>query len=140
MMAKYSDLLVELKRVNKRLHERLVDTVEDCGLVIAETARNNCTPGMSPYDGMSFKSKPDKSGAPYDTGAMRESIQSSVANTGRGKCAAVIWTDVEYASYVHEGTSKMQARPFITDAGKMEEPTVRVMMAEAFASVLRGEE
>lgn len=140
-MAKYSDLLVELRDINKRLMPKMIDAVEQSGEIIASTARDNCTPGKSPYDSMAFKSKhPFESGAPFKTGAMRDSIQSNVAETGRDSVGAVIWTDVEYASYVHEGTSKMQARPFITDAAKEREPEVKVIMQEAFASAVRGEE
>lgn len=50
---------------------------------------------------------------PVDTGRLRNSI-THVVNSGEK--AAYIGTNVEYAQYVHNGTSKQKAQPFLTDA------------------------
>lgn len=50
---------------------------------------------------------------PVDTGRLRNSITHAVDD---GEKAAVIGTNVEYALYVHERTSKRKGQPFLTDA------------------------
>lgn len=52
-----------------------------------------------------------------DTGDMMNSISTSFAGDGRnGTMTAEIGPTVDYAIYVHEGTSRMPGRPFLTDA------------------------
>lgn len=50
--------------------------------------------------------------APYDTGRLFRSIDFSVIDQN----TVYVGTDVPYGKYVHEGTYKMGARPFIRDA------------------------
>lgn len=50
---------------------------------------------------------------PVDTGRLRNSITHTIDG---GEPAAYIGTNVEYASYVHNGTSRQKAQPFLTDA------------------------
>ena len=52
-----------------------------------------------------------KSITPVDTGRLKASITADV----RG-LEANIGTDVEYARFVHDGTYKMEARPFLFSA------------------------
>lgn len=55
--------------------------------------------------------------APVDTGTLMNSISTSFAGDGRnGTMTAEIGPTVDYAIYVHEGTSRMPGRPFLTDA------------------------
>jgi hypothetical protein len=73
------------------------------------------------------------SGVPVDTGLMRASIASEVLETryGAGSVAlkAVIRCNVDYAVYVHDGTSKLQARPFLTDAIATELANIKKVLA-----------
>lgn len=50
--------------------------------------------------------------APYDTGNLFRSIDYDV----RSENTVAVGTNVDYGKYVHEGTYKMGARPFIRDA------------------------
>lgn len=50
-----------------------------------------------------------------DTGRLFDSIEGSVNVINANVYQTVVGTDVEYAEYVHEGTSKLKGRPFITD-------------------------
>jgi len=50
---------------------------------------------------------------PVDTGRLRNSITHSILEDEQ---VAVIGTNVEYAEYVHNGTSTHKAQPFLTDA------------------------
>lgn len=51
-----------------------------------------------------------------DTGALFDSIRASVKRDSQNAYTATIGTDREYASYVHDGTTKLKGRPFIRDA------------------------
>lgn len=50
---------------------------------------------------------------PVDTGRLRNSITHAI---DASDSTAVIGTNVEYALYVHEGTSRRKGQPFLTDA------------------------
>lgn len=130
--------VVELENFRGGITRVLEDAVGDSAEIVASTARDNCTPGMSPYDGMAFKSKhPFESGAPFKTGNLRDSIQSGVADKGNNKIAGVVYTNVEYSNYVHDGTSKMQPRPFILDAFIERQPEIKVIMEEAIEDYVK---
>lgn len=50
--------------------------------------------------------------APYDTGNLFRSIDYYIKSAD----TVAVGTDVDYGKYVHDGTYKMAARPFIRDA------------------------
>ena len=50
---------------------------------------------------------------PVDTGRLRNSITHAIDDDDK---AAIVGTNVEYALYVHEGTSRSKGQPFLTDA------------------------
>lgn len=50
---------------------------------------------------------------PVDTGRLRNSITHVIDG---GELSTYIGTNVEYARYVHNGTSRQKAQPFLTDA------------------------
>ena len=56
-----------------------------------------------------------RANCPVDTGNLRGSITHEIAQDGEGLSARV-GTNVPYAVYVHEGTSRMAGRPFLRDA------------------------
>lgn len=49
----------------------------------------------------------------WDTGTLRGNVHSVVANSGPD--TVDVGNDVDYAHFVHEGTYKMPARPYIRD-------------------------
>ena len=55
-----------------------------------------------------------KARCPVDTGRLRGSINWRIQMEG-GQLVAIIGTNVEYAIYVHEGTSRMAGRPFLVE-------------------------
>lgn len=71
----------------------------------------------------------------YDTGALYQSIESkvdNVYNSGIGinlnnnvSYRITVSANTEYASYVHQGTSKLHGRPFITDGINRVKPTLK---------------
>lgn len=55
-----------------------------------------------------------------DTGNMLNSVSSNITGDGRyGQMTGEVGPTAEYAIYVHDGTSKMVGRPFLTDAFDM---------------------
>lgn len=62
----------------------------------------------------------------WDTGDLHRSITYDVGRSGDD--TVDVGTDIEYAPYVHEGTYKMPARPFIPDS--LNTPLSRQALAE----------
>ena len=56
--------------------------------------------------------KQAKANVPVATGRLRASIKASISGL-----EANIGTELEYARFVHDGTYKMEARPFLFSAG-----------------------
>lgn len=50
-----------------------------------------------------------------DTGRLFDSIEGQVKAVNANVYQTSVGTDVPYAEYVHEGTSRLKGRPFITD-------------------------
>lgn len=56
-----------------------------------------------------------KQRAPVDTGRLRSSITWRMEEDSKG-LAAIVGTNVEYATYVELGTSRMSAQPYLVPA------------------------
>jgi HK97 gp10 family phage protein len=54
-----------------------------------------------------------KTNAPVDTGRLRADIRTRIKEK---ELQGEIYNDVEYAVFVHEGTSRMRGRPYLLDA------------------------
>lgn len=50
-----------------------------------------------------------------DTGALFDSIEASPGKASQNTYGVAVGTNKSYASYVHDGTSKLAGRPFIRD-------------------------
>lgn len=75
--------------------------------------------------------------APVDTGALRGSISSTITGDGRsGHMDAEIGPTVDYAVHVHDGTSRMAGRPFLTDAYDRRVPGFESVIAALGGSIL----
>lgn len=53
---------------------------------------------------------------PVDTGALFDSIQAGAVQASQNLATVTVGTQIPYGGYVHDGTCKMEARPFIRDA------------------------
>lgn len=51
---------------------------------------------------------------------------------------ATLYPNINYAGYVHEGTYKMRARPFIKDAFRTQDKQIQQYFVNAVDNVLRG--
>lgn len=62
--------------------------------------------------------------APVDTGALRNSIGTTITGDGRhGSMTAIVGPTVNYAVYVELGTSRMGAQPFLFPAADRHGPS-----------------
>lgn len=59
---------------------------------------------------------------PVDTGRLRASITHAITELGADGGEVIIGTNVEYATYVHEGTKKMAGNPFLRNAVNGKKP------------------
>ena len=75
--------------------------------------------------------KEAKANTPVDTGRLKRSIAADV----RG-LEANIGTDVDYAHFVHDGTYKMEARPFLYEAADGELEGIEDRIADDIARLL----
>ena len=51
----------------------------------------------------------------------------------------IVGTPKDYALFVHEGTTKMQARPFILDAIKAKDKDTRAILSKALEDAIKRE-
>lgn len=72
-----------------------------------------------------------------DTGRLFDSITSVVSRESQNLVSVAVGTNVEYAVYVHEGTYKLESRPFIRD-GMMDEETQKKMETAIIQQIANG--
>lgn len=66
-----------------------------------------------------------------DTGNLLNSVTTSISGDGRhGSMTAEVGPTAEYGIYVHEGTSRMGARPFLTTAFDSRAPLLEKAIAQ----------
>lgn len=56
-----------------------------------------------------------KNNSPVDTGTLKRSIMNEVQSDEQ-KSVVEVGSNLEYAYFVHNGTSRQKAQPFLTDA------------------------
>jgi len=98
-------------------------------------SKKYCTPGQSPYYRAPYS---DDNNPRRDPVHMRDTIYSRV-QTEEPKVHGLVGTPKDYALFVHEGTSKMQARPFIMDSIKAKDTETRTILSQAITDALKRE-
>lgn len=133
------------KRVGTRtdrgtaITEQLVEQVkgDEDGLVIIADNTAEIIRGMElaiarALEAIGIQAEGDaKALCPVDTGRLRNSITHTIDASDN---TAVIGTNVEYASYVHNGTSRTKAQPFLTDAVTQNADTYRAIAKKMLES------
>jgi len=78
-----SDFQKNLEKLAKKFPEKIKDQMEKACIVVESKAKENC---------------------PVDSTLLRNSLSHKAEITSRGKVTGVVFTNVEYAPYVHNGT------------------------------------
>lgn len=72
-----------------------------------------------------------------DTGLLFDSIDASVRVVSQNAVTTTVGANTEYAHYVHDGTSKLKGRPFITDAVQDSQEEIRRILTGTLPNGLR---
>jgi hypothetical protein len=153
-------LVAKLANVSVAAHKGALKGMQKACLERQRTAMKYCTPGSSPFDPMNFPSKVDRinnatgkksvrissdgsteanyTGAPFDHGLLRANIYIRVTDEQGKICGGIgcgfgksgPGTKPGYALHVHQGTSKMFARPFIRKAIEDEAQLTKVTLGQ----------
>ena len=110
-------LKARLDKAAKRIIPSVEKGMDLAALNIEARAKLNCSPGSSPY----YR-------APFQTGLLRAEIYHQTEVHGKQVQGFVI-SPTEYAEAVHEGSSRMQGRPFILDAIVSERDATQKILA-----------
>ena len=84
--------------------------MEECGQIGVEAVQEQMLYGYGTPHG------PDGHTEIVDTGRLFDSITATVEKVSQNVVSVNVGTNVPYAGYVHDGTYKLEARPFIRDA------------------------
>lgn len=122
-----------------RITEKLVNQVggDEAGLVIIADNTAEVIAAMDEaiaraLEAIGIQAEGDaKALCPVDTGRLRNSITHTIDASDN---TAVIGTNVEYAKWVHEGTSKRTGQPFLTDAVTQNADTYRAIAKKMLES------
>ena len=74
---------------------------------------------------------------PVDTGALRDSINTSGSSTANS-ATATIGTNLEYAPFVELGTSKASAQPFLQPSLQKNKKTARKIVMDEVRNAYKG--
>jgi len=128
-------LQAKLRRLSDAQLPAVIAGMQAAVLNVEACARRNCTPGQSPYAKAPYSDDRDPNREPPH---MRDTIEGKVTVKG-SSVQGTVGTPKHYALPVHEGTSKMEARPFIMDAIKEKDVETRAILSKALEESLRRE-
>ena len=72
-----------------------------------------------------------------ETGALFDSIEASVSRDSQNTYTTAVGTNIPYAQYVHDGTSKLKGRAFITDAVMESQDQISSILANQLPNGIR---
>ena len=109
-----------------RIAENAKAAMDAAGVIGVEAVQNQMLYGYGIPHG------PDGHTEIVDTGRLFDSITAETSRSSQNLVSVSVGTGVSYAGYVHNGTYKMTARPFIRDA--IMNPDTQERMKSAIAS------
>ena len=110
-------LKARLEKAAKRIIPAVEKGMDLAALNVEARAKLNCSLGSSPY----YR-------APFQTGLLRAEIYHQTEIHGK-QVQGFVCSPTEYAEAVHEGSSRMQGRPFILDAIVSERDATQKILA-----------
>ena len=139
MMYTPEEMAAKLQRLPAKTVPAMEKGLDKAGLNIVGKSKEDCTPGKSRYYRAPYSDDNDPNRKPPH---MRDTITHKVEHGGGLSGAWVkctVGTPKDYSLHVHEGTSKMQARPFILDNIVDEKDTTMEFLSEALEEAIRQE-
>lgn len=128
----FAELRERLENLPKATIPAMKKGMAKAALNVKAQAKMNCTPGKSPYAKAPYSDDNDPRREPIH---MRDAMYHRVIATDKS-VRGIIGNPKRYAAWVHEGTKKMAARPFILDAIKQKESETRAILSEALETAL----
>jgi len=127
-------MAAKLRALNTEAIPALVEGMKDACLNIEGECKKDCTVGKSRYYKAPYSDDNDPNRKPPH---MRDTIEGKVVEVTSNSVTGQVGTPKDYAIHVHEGTSRMKARPFISDNIKDQEETTIEILAEAIRNQVR---
>ena len=121
------ELLQKLSNIKDSMMPAIKSGMQKAVLNVKGAAKKNCTPGSSPYYKAPYSDDNDPKRDPVH---MRDVMSGGVKTSGNS-IIGVVGNKKSYAFWVHEGTTRMQARPFIMDAIKAKDEETQKLLSEA---------
>lgn len=112
-----AQLLAKLQQLQADAEYYLIDAAEAAGYVVERAAKKI---------------------VPVDTGNLRRSIFTEVAESSPERAVVEVGTDVEYAQEVEEGTSTRAAQPYLRPALDENADKAREVAAKVLAKAIKG--
>jgi len=128
-------LQAKLQNIKEDSIPAITKAMNLAALNVEGKAKENCTPGKSPYWKAPYSDDNDPRREPPH---MRDVMYSEVEVSGT-RVRGIVGNPKQYALYVHEGTSKMQARPFIMDAIREKERDTLMILSDAILASIKKE-
>jgi HK97 gp10 family phage protein len=116
----FDDLCASLRGIQESMMPTMARAMKRSVILVESTSKKNCTPGQSPYSRAPYSDDNDPRREPPH---MRDVMYHRVLR-GKDEVSGVIGNPKHYSLYVHEGTLRMPARPFIMDAIKQHEQDI----------------
>lgn len=98
--------------------------VETLGPMLVEAVQEQMLYGYHTPHG------PDGHTEIVDTGALFDSIDSASERQSENLYVVAVGTNMSYAQYVHEGTYKLESRPFVEDGVLNAQDKIQAVLAE----------
>ncbi len=127
------ELIAKLDRLQQGMVPALERYMQTAALNVEGEAKRYCTPGQSPYYRAPYSDDNDPHREPPH---MRDVMFSKVTVQGN-KVIGTVGNTKDYSPYVHDGTSRMQARPFILDAIITKRDETRAILSAGIEQALK---
>jgi len=135
MILTAEELLQKLDNLKAGTMPAIEQAMQQAALNVEGQAKKNCTPGQSPYYKAPYSDDNDPRRVPPH---MRDTIVGTVETQGTS-VHGVVGTPKDYSLYIHEGTSRMPARPFILDAITEKDTETRTILSDALTNLIRSQ-
>jgi HK97 gp10 family phage protein len=129
------ELLQKLDNLKASTIPALQTAMTLAALNVEGESKKNCTPGTSPYYKAPYTDDNDPHRQPPH---MRDTIYNKI-QVETASVHGLVGTPKSYALWVHEGTSKMQARPFIMDSIVTKDKDTRAILSKAIEDAIKRE-